>query len=249
MNPQLQNAASWMQTKLSPYYRHIFWATIFVAIAISLYLLYKYYKDLATNRPYLIKGPKDASVGLQIPGTKIPKSLIGTEFSFSFWINVEDWGHNFNKPKHVFHIGDAAAKSVCPGVWLYPKNNNIMIRVDTHANTKQMNPNKDASIIKKELPCDITDIPVQRWVHIAVILINRTVDVYVNGKLTRSCVLENVPKLNNGDLYINQNGGYAGSISDLLYYNQALSPNDIYSLYLSGKEAFVLYNYLNNLPI
>ena len=49
MNSQLQNATSWVRSKMLPYYRHIFWATIFIAIAISLYILYKYYKDLATN--------------------------------------------------------------------------------------------------------------------------------------------------------------------------------------------------------
>jgi len=249
MNSPLRNAVSWARDRTIPYYGYITRLMLLVVICAIIYLIYKHYKDKALNRPYLIKGEKNASVELQIPGSKLPKSSIGKEFSFSFWINVEDWGHNFNKPKHVFHIGDADAKSVCPGVWLYPKTNNIMVRVDTHGNNKQMNPNKDQSLIKKELPCDITNIPVQRWVHIAIILINRTIDVYINGKLTRSCLLESVPKLNDGNLYINQDGGYDGSISDLLYSNQAMSPNDIYSLYLSGKDAFVLYDYLNKIPL
>lgn len=249
MNSQLRDTVSWATDKIRPYRGTIVKLVTLLIICGILYAIFRYYKNVSRNRPYLIKGEKDATVELQIPRSKILNSKIGTEFSYSFWINVKDWGHNFNKPKHIFHIGDPDAKSVCPGVWLYPKNNNIMVRVDTHGNKNNMNPSKDKNLIKKELPCDIDNIPVQRWVHVAIVLMNRTLDVYINGKLTRSCLLENVPKFNDGNMFINQNGGYDGLISDLMYSNQALSPNDIYLLYMSGKDAFVLYHHLDKVPL
>ena len=271
---------------------------------------------MAKERPYVVKGPKDARVPLIIPRKQLLTSRLGNEVSFSLWMYVNDWGYNYSKPKHLFHLGDKDAKSVCPGVWLYPKQNNIMIRCDTlnrvsntsftksgktcqnwmaqyphkhntldkytseqvyseglgdhnycrnagkdntwcyttdknkkweycdsknHKNPDTMNPNFKPDFDPTR-ECDLKNVPVQRWVHLVVVVINRTIDVYLNGKLRRSCTLENVPRFNKGDLYINQNGGFEGKISDFMYSNKGLSAEEINSLYLSGWKRFTLYD-------
>ena len=99
--------------------------------------------------------------------------------------------------------------------------------------------------VKKERPCDLVNIPVQRWMHVAVVMINKTIDIYLNGKLTRSCTLENVPKMNKGYVHICQNGGFSGKLCDLFYFNQAYSPGKIYSIYNSGPNSFDAYRYLD----
>ena len=219
-----------------------------LAIVISVvYYGYKYLVDIATSNPFLIKGEKDGTKCTKVSGTRIIPSKIGHEFSYSFWVYVDDWGHNFNKPKHIFHVGDPEGKNVCPGIWLYPKTNNLMVRVDTYHNKSgDMNPNNNVSVIKKENPCDLVNIPVQRWVHICVVMINKTVDIYLNGKLARSCTLENVPKINEGDVHINNDGGMEGKIADLKYYNQAYSPQEVYGIYLSGPNSFDIMKYIGS---
>ena len=62
---------------------------------------------------------KDARVALELPRENITESRVGNEFSYLFWIKVDDWGHNFSKPKHILHIGDKSGNSVCPVIWLY----------------------------------------------------------------------------------------------------------------------------------
>jgi hypothetical protein len=215
-------------------------------LVVIVYILFDL-RHKARTRPYFIKGPKDATVLAMIPRNDILDPTIGQEFSYSFWVNVEDWGYKYNKPKHIFHVGDKDATNVCPGVWLYPRNNNLMIRVDTHdrEDPKSMNPTINTQILNKDSPCDLENIPVQRWCHVVIVLLNRTIDVYLNGKLARSCTLEKIPKLNQGNLYINQDGGYQGLLSDFMYSNEAISPSDIYSLYLSGYDAYIIYNYFN----
>ena len=42
-----------------------------------------------------------------------------------------------------------------------------------------MNPRIDPEIINERRDCDLVNIPVQRWVHIAMNLVNKTVDVYL----------------------------------------------------------------------
>ena len=218
-----------------------------VALVVGvIYMIYKHIKDTVTNRPYLVKGEHNGTEYLKVPGTRIRPSKIGYEFTYSFWIYVNDWGHNFNKPKHIFHVGDENGRRVTPGVWLYPKTNNLMVRVDTYANKERnMNPTNNMNAVKKERPCDLVNIPVQRWMHVAVVMINKTIDIYLNGKLTRSCTLENVPKMNKGYVHICQNGGFSGKLCDLFYFNQAYSPGKIYSIYNSGPNSFDAYRYLD----
>ena len=41
--------------------------------------------------------------------------------------------------------------------------------------------------------CRISNFPLQSWVNIAVSVYNRAIDVYMDGKLQRSCVLAGTP--------------------------------------------------------
>lgn len=102
---------------------------------------------------------------------------------------------------------------------------------------KSMNPDYYSKFeLDPNLPCDIIDLPLQRWNHIVVVLWNRSLDVYLNGKLARSCTLRSIPQLNNGPLWITQNGGFRGDMASLRYYNRAINPEEVYSIYKRGPE-------------
>ena len=88
--------------------------------------------------------------------------------------------------------------------------------------------------------CDIGNIPIQRWVQVTVTLWNRTLDVYVNGKLVRSCVLPGIP-LHDKDalsnIYLghkNPNYSFNGYLSRVKYYNRAITAQEAMDLYLKG---------------
>lgn len=274
-----------------------------------IYRLYRNIKKRIKNAPFLMPGYHNANDALTYTKS-LPKSNYGYGFTYNFWMYIIDWGTNFNEPKHVFHVGDSDGNSVCPGIWLYPKKNNLMIRFDTHnrytnlsetisgrkcqnwkssyphdtseyteniypsgdlgnhnycrnpdnrpqgtwcftqdpnrktesckienyKTSSTMNPLKDPSLLDIDKECDIVDIAIQRWVQISVVLNNKTVDVYLDGKLRRSCTLENVPKLNSGQVYITQFGGFNGFLANLQYINKPMSARDIYSKYLSGPK-------------
>ncbi len=218
--------------------------TITIIIGLIIFRL----RHKARTRPYFIKGPIAANPEepVVIQNKDILRSKVGMEFSFSFWINIEDLNYKYNIPKHIFHIGDKDAKQVCPSVWIYPRTNNLMIRMNTIKNSaNNMNPIDNKKLISKIQPCDIENIPIQRWCHVGITLSNKTIDIFINGKLSRSCTLKDVPAFNNGDLYINSFGGYKGLISDFLYCSEAISANDMYKLYIGGHNAFIIYNYFN----
>uniref|UniRef100_A0A6C0IY88 LamG-like jellyroll fold domain-containing protein n=1 Tax=viral metagenome TaxID=1070528 RepID=A0A6C0IY88_9ZZZZ len=230
-----------------------------IVIIYMIYSVYNYFKTKSIEQPYLIKEPRRAnyilntnnksrkSSYLQFKNKTLIKSKVGYNYSYSLWLNIEDLGYNYNEPKHIFHKGPRNAKYVNPGVWLYPKNNNLMIRIDTHGNKKNMNPSQNKNLLNPLDNCDIIDIPVQRWVHLVLVLHNKTLDVYLNGKLKRSCTYDSVPKHNKNPLHITDNGGFNGKLSEFKYYNKALSSNEVYSIYKGGYDAISVYDTLSDL--
>lgn len=221
-------------------------AIIFLVL-IVLYLILlikKQYTEYKQSYKLLITNPVDATKASQIPASKLPKFNNGNEYTYSFWIFITDWEYLYGKPKCVLYKGAKNANSCNPSVWLYPKDNKMMIRFDTLDNgnanisSTEMNPLENPNILRKDEVCDVENIPLQRWVHVGIVMWNRTTDIYIDGKLVRSCILPGVPKFNNGDLYITNFGGFRGNISRLFVLNKAFNPDAMYNTYLKGPFTF-----------
>merc|ERR1712070_804360 len=123
----------------------------------------------------------------------------------------------FNNPKddsdwftsHNFPDKDLGDHNFCRnpdsdpmGPWCYPKPNSAYdgpiereycnLPNNDHNVAPPINPlheNQDPQLIdySTRAKCDIINIPLQRWVHLALVMHNKTLDVYLNGKLARSC--------------------------------------------------------------
>jgi hypothetical protein len=112
----------------------------------------------------------------------------------------------------------------CPSIWLYPLTNSLKVVTSTSA------PEQVES-------CDIQNIPLMAWVHIVYVLNNRTVDIYINGKLERSCALRGIPTITNDPVYIttgSPQAGFYGKMGKTQYFTNALLPNDVANLYQQG---------------
>lgn len=87
-----------------------------------------------------------------------------------------------------------------------------------------------------EQPCDVKDIPLQRWVCVTVVSSGRVLDVYIDGKLSRSCVLENSVHVPRGNLKLRlgESGGFGGRYSSVQMWSSQLTPDAIYGIYMMG---------------
>merc|ERR1711934_260316 len=212
---------------------------VIIVIYIIVYLI-KQYKKYHSAHKLLINQPRDATKRLVISGKQLPKFDEGYEYTYSFWIFISDWQYKYGHPKPILYKGDKEGMHANPCVWLYPKENKLMVRFDnyTYGNQRltpeKMNPIKYPEILEKDYVCDVENIPLQKWVHVGVVLWNRTTDVYIDGKLVRSCILPGVPRINNEKLYVTPQGGFHGNISRLLVVNKAYNPYAIYNEYLKG---------------
>ena len=81
---------------------------------------------------------------------------------------------------------------------------------------------------------DIEDVPYNKWFHVALRVENMVMDVYVNGMVTQRLTFQNLPRQNFNDVFLCQNGGFDGNISNLRYYSKALNVFDINSIVYWG---------------
>lgn len=74
----------------------------------------------------------------------------------------------------------------------------------------------------------IPEIPINKWVSVIIRLENNNIlDVYINGRLLRRHTLRGIAKQNYGPTNVCLNGGFAGYLSELKYFNYAIGTAEI----------------------
>ena len=67
------------------------------------------------------------------------------------------------------------------------------------------------------------NIPLQKWLNIGIVVDNRFVDLWINGKLYHSKHLYNLPLfLENKDLVVCGCRGFDGFVSSFYYYSRSV---------------------------
>jgi len=196
--------------------------------------------------PFIVKGMIDATSGVVIPQNPENKDSVmvlrsnnksrGVEFTYSVWLYINDLADTSKTYQHVFSKGDnqfdkstnVAQINNAPGLYLGRSGSGNSQSVKLHVIMDTVSPTDTHDSI------DITDIPLRKWVNVAIRVSNRSVDVYVNGTISGRLVLNNVPKQNYNDVYVCQNGGFAGKLSDLRYFAHALNVFEINTILNKG---------------
>jgi hypothetical protein len=190
-----------------------------------------------SDSPLLIDGMVDAKqqlVFVQDPSSNGAKTIYrsnnadqGIEFSWSVWIYIDNLQYLEGQYKHIFYKGNSDISgnglnfpNNAPGLYIAPRTNALVVMMNTY------------QVINEEVI--IPDIPLNKWVNVIIRCQNTTLDVYINGVITRSVELVGVPKQNYGDVYVANNGGFDGNISNLKYYNYALGTAEIQRISKTG---------------
>ncbi len=94
------------------------------------------------------------------------------------------------------------------------------------------------SLVTTPPVCDLPEIDLQRWTMVSVVLSGRTIDVYMDGKLTRSCMTPSYYKVDPTGVkaLITERGGFDGYTANTSVANYAMNPDEIYRAYLLGPE-------------
>lgn len=235
-------------------YSIVFKIILVVILVVGIYYLYKWLNGTNDLEDRLIYSNSSPGLLAMSPtptvftASSLPPLYGGGEFSVSTWIYITNWGVNKGQNK-VFLTLSGGAKAYSTLVMYLGQNiNKLGIRVSTDSTeysttldstqmtmiTSGQTPYTDtASDFKK---CDIDTVDIQRWVNITAVLSGRTLDIYMDGKLSRSCVLDGLYKVDGDTPSLSLGGpsGFGGYIGQTRGANYAYSPDQVYLNYLNG---------------
>jgi hypothetical protein len=172
--------------------------------------------------------------------TVIPSGEIsfgsGIDYGLQFWMYVSDWDYRFGQTKEVIkRAASNDASIVGPRIYMSPTDNTLHVQVSLYpSDTAAASAEPGTSSTGDSFLCSVENIPLQSWFSVAVTVFQRNLDIYINGRLVKSCVLPGIPKPAMGDVIIGDNGGFAGSVCNLNGYSTMLSPDDAKSFHAKG---------------
>ena len=167
----------------------------------------------------------NATIAQTIEKELLPKTA-NTHFTFSICFYVDSWNHNFGKPKTIFVREDENAQP-CPKVSFDSYDNNITISLATYKKEGSADDHQMEELL-------LTNVPLQRWTSLILVVNGRAVDAYIDGKLWKTKVLNNIPKPSVMPIHLPPDGGFSGSTANFLYINSSLNPREVYDIYKEG---------------
>ena len=202
-----------------------------IVIVIVIYLVYLWlFGD--SERSHL-SGMRSAKVSYIIPGSSLPSGG-SADYTYSIWLYIAGWNYGIGRHKVIFERLDRNGQPA-PSVALAPNLNNIEVTLATYPSNGE---NSDSS---HSYTCTLTNVPLQAWTNVIITLNNRALDLYMNGKLVRTCVLPGVPRMSTGtSLHIApgdgsaDGGGFEGNISNFEYFSRTVNPREAYAIYMDG---------------
>jgi hypothetical protein len=136
----------------------------------------------------------------------------GATFSYTGWILVNDFTHNYGKKRTIF------TKDDCPGLYLDTTSNSLLVAVNTYADIAE-------TVL-------IDNIPADKWVHFAIIVDQDAMDVYINGIIRQHHSLSQLPKQNDASVTAGgrSEAGWDGVLATLQYTPRSLSAGEVAAL-------------------
>ena len=217
---------------------------IIIVVIVLIFLLIKY----LMSDPYTLQTMQSgqtastiASTSLATNGSNVPSS----NFAYSVWFYVNSWNYRYGEPKVIFgRMGSQSAPGSgsvsgvngidpCPAVVLDAVENNISISLGCFPGVDQEPTTPGGNTVVHT--CSVANVPIQKWVNLIVSVYGRSMDIYIDGKLVRTCLLPGVASVNNdANIYVTPSGGFDGWTAKLQYYPDALNPQQAWNIYTQG---------------
>lgn len=198
---------------------------VFVLIIVLIYMVYK----LATKTTTTVSGFSDASKTMSVPCDA--SSL--ANYGYSVWLYIDNW------------ISTTASASV-------PLTKNIITRkmfslyVDNATNNLHLDVNNNSTT------CDISNIQLQKWINITISVYGNTVDMYLDGKLVRTCVLAAAGNLVASDMLFvggatdgTSKGDLQGYISNVVFKPDWFTPEEAWDIYGAGYSGSGMFDFIH----
>jgi len=219
---------------------------IIVIIIIILYYLIRWFTSDPTTLTTIMSGTTQTTIDYSSL-SKTENGSVPSNFTYSMWFYINDWNYRYGEPKVLFGrmasttdtnsnstLEGVSGQGPCPVVVLGAISNNLDIAMTVYpslSNESQITDNTQSTIHS----CSLSIVPSQTWVNLLISVYGRTLDVYLDGKLVKSCVLPGIAKVNNNsNVYVTPKGGFSGWTSKFQYFPNATDPQTAWNIYQKG---------------
>jgi len=209
-----------------------------IVIIVILIFLYNWvFKDGGKKTLFRLK---EANQKVEIKNDKIIPSSI---FTYSFWVYVKEYTYKFSKKKHILAIVNDAKTNAYLEIYLDENVNDLQIKMATGNDWT----NIETTTVER--------FPIQKWTHVLLSYRNRSMDVYIDGKIVNSKVISlpyNKQPMTS-KIIINppedivpttppptttppqsEEDGYSGFLATMQYFTRAVQPEEAYAIYKAG---------------
>lgn len=209
---------------------------ILIILMIILFLLLIHYVMKDSNK---LSELTSAETSQTITASDLPDGESSSNFTYSIWFYIDDWNYRYGDKKILFaRIGSGV---FCPKVFFTPSINNLAVELTIYPSETNTIKGSSPSTI---FTCGIPNVPIQKWTNFLMTSYGRTMDLYLDGKLVKTCVLPGVPKIeSSAPVYITPNGGFSGWTSSFKYWGESTNPQKAWNIYTEGYGG----NWLGNL--
>ena len=203
---------------------------VFVVLVIIYYII-----DWATGKSKKLSHIRHARTKT-ISGSKL-KGSNSSNFTFSVWFYVDDWSVNYGVKKKLLQVESGGKNAL--EIDFGAESNDIDISLACFAGSQGGNKGNTSthhSVQTTTAHCPIQNFPLQKWVNLIVSAYGRTLDVYIDGKLIKTCVLPGAVAMHNISKIVLTEGSpcFKGMTADLTYWSDASSPQQAYNIYAAG---------------
>ena len=190
-----------------------------LAVIIILLLLYVIFKALTTSYTTLGTMQKwNNKTTLQ--GSNLP-STFKANSALSVWFYIKKWVNGTNIV--TFHSDASQTVTI------------FKVTFKNNTNTIQIFPT--SGISNDQLDCEIAEFPLQKWVNLIISFNGSAMDVYVDGKLVKSCVVNLGSKLNNTQSIVlgdDRSKEDIGFITNVKLKSAPIAPQEAWDIYSQG---------------
>lgn len=194
-----------------------------LTVVYILYISYKYIINKQSREPVFITRPLSSKEARVVPAEKMPKMESGTEYTLSFWINVQSLLHNIEEYNTILEVGSLAEHRVQPWIGFSNKPEKPLAICMSL---------RDGQLAYHEIGV----LPIRKWVQISITVENEVCSVYRNGKLEKVIRLSQpILALTSPSMYIHKDPNtYDGAITQLQMRSYVMSSGDIRREYMRG---------------
>jgi hypothetical protein len=217
-----------------------------IVLAVIVILVIFLIINMLTSKSNKLSSMQDGNVEKIIPASDLSSSTNNTSnFTYSVWFYIEDWTYRYGQEKVILTRIDSD-RNPSPQIALGAFQNNLNVSLQTYPDGS----NTDTSSVSQTHNCNIKNVPIQSWVNALISVNGRTLDVYIDGKLVRTCVMPGVARIAaNAPVIITPGGGFSGYTAEIKYWPNATNPQEAWNIYRSGYGGSILGNLFNKYRI